>query len=155
MSASRVTVVAGAVLASMLVSVTAVGKEPGKSSAGKAVMVSADELKWVDLPDVPGVKTATVWGNPAKGPHRQFHKFPAGFAAPLHSHTADHSVVVVSGTLVLGTEGEADKRLGPGSYFEFTGKKKHTTKCEAGADCVLYSEGKSAWNVVMADAPKK
>jgi len=120
----------------------------------KATLVAVEELKWVDVPNTPA-KMATVKGDSAKGPHAAFIKLPGGFSAPLHSHTADHHVVVVAGTLTLTPEGGAAKKLGPGAWFEFTGKKKHVTTCDAGADCVLFSVGKAAWDLVPADAAKK
>jgi quercetin dioxygenase-like cupin family protein len=131
-------------------------KTPAKASGGKAVMMAADELKWIDPANSPpGVKMAVLWGDPAKGAHGAMHKFPAGFSAPLHFHTAGHHVIVVSGTLELTPEGEAAKKLVAGSYFSFTGKKKHVTTCMAGADCVLFVDCGGPWDVVMADAAKK
>lgn len=128
-------------------------KPAAKAGGGaKAVIVPVEEMKWVDPPNSPpGVKMAVAWGNPEKGPHGAFHKLPAGFDAPLHFHTANHKVVVVSGTLILTPEGGTEKKLGPGSYFSFSGKKKHTTKCDAGADCVIFSDTAGPWDVVMAD----
>ena len=120
----------------------------------QARLVGAADLKWVEVPDTP-VKMATVKGDSQKGAHAAFIRLPAGFSAPLHSHTADHHVVVVSGTLTLGPEGGTARQLGPGSWFEFTGRKKHTTACGAGADCVLFSVGSSAWDLVPAEASKK
>lgn len=127
-------------------------KAPAKSG-GKAILVAASEMKWVDPPNAPpGVKMAVAFGDPAKGPHGAFHKFPAGFEAPMHYHTAGHHVVVVSGTVDLMPEGEAAKKLGPGSYFSITGKKHHSTKCEAGAECLLFVDCGGAWDVVPIGA---
>ena len=127
-------------------------KAPAKASGGKAVLMAADELKWMDVQASPGVKMAVLWGDPSKGAHGAMQKLPAGFAVPLHYHSAGHHVAVISGTLELTPEGETAKKLGPGSYFSFTGKKKHTTTCVAGADCVLFVDCGGAWDVVMADA---
>ena len=150
---------AGAVVA---LSLSSTGyAEAGKAkapAAGKAVLWAAEEMKWSDLPDAP-VKRAVIWGDPAKGAHGALLKFPAGFEAPLHYHTADHHVVVVSGTAIMTPEGEASKRLGPGSTFSFTGKKKHTTKCDAASECVFFVDDAGRWDLVMVDAkmdaPKK
>jgi anti-sigma factor ChrR (cupin superfamily) len=141
-----------ALAAVSLMAAPAEAKSP--ASAGKATLVGVEELKWVDVPNTP-VKMATVKGDSAKGAHASFLKLPAGFSAPLHSHTADHHVAVVSGTMVLTPEGGTAKKLGPGSWFEFTGKKKHVTACDAGADCVIYVVSKGAWDLVPAEAPKK
>jgi uncharacterized cupin superfamily protein len=124
------------------------------ATAAKANLVGVDELKWVDVPNTPA-KMATVKGDSATGAHASFVKLPGGFSAPLHFHTADHHVAVVSGTAVLTPEGGTAKRLAAGSWFEFTGKMKHVTSCEAGADCVLFVVGKGPWDLVPVEAPKK
>lgn len=124
------------------------------ASTGKANLVGVGDLKWVDVPNTPA-KMATVKGDSAKGAHASFVKLPGGFSAPLHFHSADHHVVVVSGTMSMAPEGAAAKKLAAGSWFEFTGKMKHVTTCEAGPDCVLFVVGEAAWDLVPAEAPKK
>lgn len=119
--------------------------------ASSAVLVPAGELKWSDVPEFPGLKMAPVHGDPAKGPSHFFLRMPGGFAAGMHFHNADHWVAVVSGTLVLGPEGGAEKSLPAGSGFGFTGKKKHTTKCAAGEDCLLFIDARGKWDVIPAD----
>ena len=136
-----------------LATVSAAKQSAAQSTAPTASLVAAGELKWVDVPDTPA-KMATVKGDAAKGPHASFIKLPAGFSAPLHSHSADHDVVLVAGTLTMTPEGGTAKKLGPGSWFEFTGKKKHVTTCDAGADCVLFIVAKAAWDLVPATPAK-
>ena len=149
-----------AVLCSTLVALATVSAaaqpaaQTPQAAAPKANLVAAGELKWVDVPDTPA-KMATVKGDSAKGPHASLIKLPGGFSAPLHSHSADHQVVMVAGTLTLTPEGGTAKKLGPGSWFEFTGKKKHVTTCDAGADCVLFIVAKGAWDLVPADTATK
>ena len=136
-----------------LATVSAAAQAAAQAAVSTASIVAVGELKWVDVPDTPA-KMATVKGDAAKGPHASFIKLPGGFSAPLHSHSADHDVVVVAGTLTLTPEGGTARKLGPGSWFEFTGKKKHVTTCDAGADCVLFIAAKAAWDLVPADATK-
>ncbi len=116
-----------------------------------AVFAPVDALKWTDVPGAPGVQTSTVEGDATKGPHHFFLKFPAGFAAPVHHHTADHYGTIVKGTLVLTVDG-VEHRLPVGSYVGFTQKTKHATKCDAGAECIMFIDARSAWDVVMADS---
>lgn len=127
-----------------------------KKSGGKAVLVPSADVKWTDVEGVPGVKMAAVQGDPKKGANHAMHRLPAGFSAPVHHHTPDHYVTVVSGTLVLTVDGNETK-LPPGSYFAFTGRKPHATRCEAGADCTLFVDARGKWDVVMVDvkAPAK
>ena len=138
----RIKTVAIATLALLAAASTA-----GAFAKGAAVLLPAGEVKWADVPGFPGVQMAAVGGNPAKGPHHSMLKFTGGFEAPLHHHTTDHYGTVVAGTLVL-TSGGKEVRLPPGSYFAFTGKMPHTTKCEAGADCVLAIDARGKWDVV-------
>ena len=74
-------------------------------------------------------------------------KFDAGFAAPLHHHSSDHFVTVVSGTLILTVDGK-EQRLPAGSFFSFKSKKTHTTACAQGADCVLFADVRGKWDVI-------
>lgn len=125
--------------------------KPAAKPAGHAVLVAASDLKWSDVPEFPGLKIAALHGDPNKGAAHFFIKMPGGFSAPMHFHNADHWVAVISGTLVLGPEGGAEKSLPAGSGFSFTGKKNHTTKCAEGADCLLFIDAHSKWDVVPVD----
>ena len=136
-----------------LATVSAAAQSAAQSATPTASIVAVGDLKWVDVPDTPA-KMATVKGDSAKGPHASYIKLPGGFSAPLHSHSADHQVAVVAGTLTETPEGGVAKKLGPGSWFEFTGKKKHVTTCDAGADCVLFIVATAAWDLVPAVAAK-
>lgn len=118
-----------------------------KGMKGNAVIMPASDIKWTDVPDFPGVKMAVVQGDASKGPHHAFIKLPAGFTAPLHHHTADHYATILSGTVIFTIDGQ-DHKLSTGSYFSFTGKKSHVTKCEATADCVLFNDVRAKWDVV-------
>jgi quercetin dioxygenase-like cupin family protein len=125
----------------------------GVKEGGHAVLTPAAEVKWADVPGFPGVQMAVLGGNPGKGPHHSMLKFAGGFSAPVHHHSSDHYGTVVSGTLVLVVDGK-DNKLPSGSYFAFTGKAKHATRCEAGADCVVAIDARGKWDVVPADAKK-
>jgi len=103
------------------------------------------------VPEFPGLKIAALHGDPNKGAAHFFIKMPGGFSAPMHFHNADHYGAVISGTLVLGPEGGAEKSLPAGSGFSFTGKKNHTTRCAEGADCLLFIDARSKWDVVPVE----
>lgn len=120
--------------------------------AGDAVFVPAADVRWSDVPGTPGVQIAPLQGDPGKGPSHFFLKFAGGFSAPVHFHTANHYVTVVKGALILEVDGKAQK-LAAGSYFSFSGKKKHATRCEAGADCVLAMDARGKWDVMPAAKP--
>ena len=116
----------------------------------RPVPLAADGLKWMDLDPVgaPGVKIAALWGNPATGRFGAFLRLPAGFAAPLHTHTHAMKVVTVSGTYIQGPDGEAEFRLAPGSYLMQPGADyRHTTSCDRTSDCVFFVESEGAFDL--------
>ena len=110
-----------------------------KAPAAPVVWPAAD-IQWVDNPAIAGAKVAVLWGHPKVGRYGALKKLPAGGAMPLHTHTHDQHVVVLSGSIVLALEGSAPKELGPGSYAFIPGGHKHTADCKAGADCVYLEE---------------
>lgn len=143
------TLVAVLVVLAGLSSFTA--RAPAADKAKKpsgSLFVPVADIKWSDVPGMSGVQIAAVESDPSKGPAHFFIKFAGGFAAPLHHHTADHSGTVVSGTLALTVDGK-EQMLPAGSFFAFSGKAKHATRCVAGTDCVLSMDVRGKWDVVM------
>jgi len=127
---------------------------PWAYAADNAVLVPPGEIKWQDVPNAKGVQIAALQGDPSKGASHFFLKFAPGFSAPMHHHSANHYGAVVSGTMVLTVDGQ-ERKLPAGSYFAFTGKKPHATRCEAGAECVLSMDARGKWDVVQQKKQKK
>lgn len=131
--------------------------DDAKPAASRLVVMPAGEMKWTDLdPGAPGVKVTDLWGNHATGgAFGAIFKLPAGFAAPLHTHTHDMKVVIVSGTYIQGPEGKPEFRLGPGSYFmQPGGDYRHTTTCDKASDCVFLVESSGPFDLKPVAAPK-
>lgn len=117
------------------------------------VVVSAADLAWTDLDPVnaPGVKLALLWGDLADGPFGAFFELPAGFAAPLHFHTHDMKLVIVSGTYVQAPEGQPEFRLGAGSYLlQPGGDYFHTTSCDQASPCLFFVESEGGFDLHAA-----
>jgi quercetin dioxygenase-like cupin family protein len=133
-------------------------KSGGKMAAGKApVFVPAADVKWTDLDakNAPGVKIADMWGNHATGAYGSFIKFPAGFAAPLHTHPNEAKIIVISGTFVQAPEGKPEVRLGPGSYLLQPGAGyKHVTSCDKASDCVFFAQSNGKFAINVVEPPK-
>src|SRR5262249_37585651 len=120
------------------------------------IMPSAD-LKWMDLDPkgAPGVKIADLWGDHTKGAFGAIVKFPAGFAAPLHTHTNAYKIVVLSGTFIQGPEGKPEFRLGPGSYLWQPGEAyKHTTGCDKASECTFLIDSPGMFDLKPVEAAK-
>lgn len=128
-----------------------------KPAASRLVVTPASDVKWADLDPTgaPGVKIADLWGNHATGAYGAFLRLPAGFAVPLHTHTHDMKVVIVSGTYIQSPEGKPEFRLGPGSYFmQPGGSYRHTTSCDKASDCVFFAESNGPFDLKVVDAGK-
>jgi len=126
------------------------------SKGGKEFVArSASDMTFAALPGgPPGPVLATLWGDPTKGAYGAIEKFPAGFSAPLHTHSGDHKVVIISGTWIHGEEGKPDVRLGPGSYLFQPANQKHTTACDTGSECVFFIESLGKFDIKMAGEKK-
>lgn len=121
------------------------------------LVMPAGDMKWADLDPTgaPGVKVADLWGNHATGAFGALLKLPAGFAAPLHTHTHDMKVVIISGTYIQSPDGRPEFRLGPGSYFlQPGGDYRHTTTCDKASDCVFLVESGGPFDLKLVDAGK-
>jgi mannose-6-phosphate isomerase-like protein (cupin superfamily) len=112
----------------------------------RAYFTPRAELKWM-AGAIPGVSSAAVEGDMAKGPCRFYLKYAAGFVAPVHHHSPDHYVTTVSGNLVVVVDGK-DHPVPAGSYFALLGKQPHGARCEGREDCVMFIDAKGAWDVV-------
>jgi quercetin dioxygenase-like cupin family protein len=108
-------------------------------------------LKWADA-GIPGVSTAVVQGDMAKGPSHFYLRYPAGFVSPVHHHSPDHYATTVSGSLSLTMDGK-EQRLSPGSYFSFAGKAPHVARCAGPEACVMFIDARGAWDVVVEQKP--
>ena len=119
-------------------------------AGAKPVMMLPDGLKWEPNPGDPTVKMAVLWGDAAMGPHGAFHKFPAGFLTPLHTHSAELRIVVISGTMAMAGEDGIEHRFPAGSYYTQPTTFKHTTKCLEGSECIalVVANGKFDLNPV-------
>jgi anti-sigma factor ChrR (cupin superfamily) len=134
-----------------------VGTSAGRQAGNAPIPIPATDLKWTDLDPkgAPGVKVAELWGSHEKGAFGAFFKLPAGFAAPLHTHTRAMKLVIVSGTYIQGPEGKPEFRLGPGSYLmQPGGNYRHTTSCSQAADCVFFVESDGAFDLKPVAAGK-
>ena len=85
-----------------------------ETGAVAPVFIPAADLKWIDLDPkgAPGVKVADLWGDHQKGEFGALFTLPAGFTAPLHTHTHEMKVVIVSGTYIQIPDGKTEVPTG-------------------------------------------
>ena len=73
-------------------------------------MVTAADLKWVDVPSLPpGAKIAVIEGPLNEAVPSTFRlRFPADYKIPAHWHPAIEHVTVISGTINIGVGEKLD-----------------------------------------------
>ena len=148
------------VLASVVLAQAPGGAKPKsahKAGGSHAVLTPAADMKWTALdPNAPGVMISDLWGDHTKGAFGALNKFPAGWTAPLHTHTHDMKAIVVSGTWIHTPEGKPEVRLGPGSYMlQPGGNYKHTSACDKASECVMFIESSGPFDMHPVEAAKK
>jgi Domain of unknown function (DUF4437) len=141
--------------ASFVLAAVVSAQAPGGSAP---IFKRSGDLIWVDLDPTgaPGVRISDVWGDHTKTGYGAFLEFPAGFLSPLHTHTDDIKIVVVSGTYTQAPEGKPTVRLGPGSYaFQPGGNYKHVSGCEKASKCVLFIESTGPFDLLPVGTAAK
>ena len=121
-----------------------------------AVVWPAENIKWQDMPmkdGPPGAKVAVLWGNMKKGAYGALVKLPAGMNNPLHTHSSDTKLVVISGTFWYAPEGGEKKSLGPGSYLLVPKGVKHTSGTDS--ECFAFQEGNGKFDFKPVKMVKK
>lgn len=79
-----------------------VGQQPPMFPKG-VVIVRAGEVQWKDYPGRPGVMLSVIEGDLAKpGPFLMRVKFPAGYAAPPHTHPTLEHTTILTGSMRIG-----------------------------------------------------
>jgi len=129
------------------------GASAQKKMNKEEVLWAADDLKWEPLAGAPpGVMSVMLWGDNTKGAYGGLTKFPAGFKAPLHSHTYTTKIVVIKGAYTYN-----GKKYGPGSYVSVPAGVKHESGGVADSESIFFIEqsGKFDLNVVDLHAAKK
>jgi anti-sigma factor ChrR (cupin superfamily) len=144
----------------------ACGLFSGLASESKAqhksdhVMLAPTELKWTDLPSLPGVKIAVIEGPLNEPVPIMFRlKFPANYKVAPHWHPGIEHVTVISGTLNMGIGDVFDQSkthaLTPGSVAIMQPKTHHFVWTSEETIGQVHSIG--PWSVTYvnpADDPK-
>jgi quercetin dioxygenase-like cupin family protein len=94
------------------------------------VIVRPEEIKWQAAPDIPGLQTAVISGDPSKpGLYVLRVKFPPGVMTRPHVHNQDRLVSVLQGTWWVGTGAGFDpdktKPLKAGSFMKHPAGAEH------------------------------
>lgn len=97
-------------------------------------------LAWSDCPAfMPrGCGIAVVHGDPAGDNADVFFRVPPKARIPLHWHTSNERMVLVSGRLRVQVDGQEPVMLGVGTYGLMPARRPHSATCESEVPCVLF-----------------
>jgi quercetin dioxygenase-like cupin family protein len=139
-----------------LLAASAVLGQSAMGAAGTPTIRPAADMKWAPIsPDNPQVMISDLWGDHTKGAYGALIKFPAGWETPLHTHTSDFRIVVISGTFIHTPQGKPASSLTAGSYlFQPGGTYVHATACGKASECMIFTEGNGAFDLKPVE-PKK
>ena len=127
-----------------------------KEMPGEAARaLSAEEMNWLDLMEVPGALRAVLWGDAAKGAYGAWNKWPPGTDAGAFTQSADSRIVVMSGTLLYSAETGPPKDLAAGSYVFVPAGQVRSLKCAEGIDCIFFNEQPGPFDFNRVTSPKK
>lgn len=144
----RTLVLVGLVCLCIFFATSLLAREPMKAP-GKDVIWAAPDIKWEPGP-APGIHVATLWGDWKKGAFGVLVKFDPGFVNPMHHHSHDLKLIVISGTFVHTPEGGTPVMLPPGSYFMQAANTKHTSGCSGSEGCEFFMSGDKAFDSIPA-----
>jgi quercetin dioxygenase-like cupin family protein len=126
------------------------------------VMVNLNDIKWVDAPPgLPaGAKISVLSGDPSKaGPFTIRASFPANYKVSPHTHPTYENVVVLEGTLNMGSSEKFDESkstaLNAGGYSAIPANHPHFVFTKDKAVIQINGEGPFVINYINpADDPR-
>jgi quercetin dioxygenase-like cupin family protein len=126
------------------------------------IMLNTGDFKWMDAPPgLPaGAKMAVLSGDPSKpGPFTLRATFPENYKVPPHTHPSYENVVVLEGTLYMGSGEKIEESkamaLDAGGYSAIPAKAPHYVFCKDKVTVQINGEGPFAINYINpADDPR-
>ena len=93
-------------------------------------VVKPSMIKWEQIEGLPeGCMASNLTADSNTAPFVSMFKLPRGTRVPMHWHSANRIVTVISGTLVLGKEGKHEEGMGieipAGGYARVPAKSPH------------------------------
>lgn len=117
----------------------------------KMVALDPQKLEFITVPDMPACATAAILrGNPRWGPAWVLLKLASGCRVPWHWHTANESLVVISGRGTLAMKDGPPLRFAPGAYTSLPSHHAHQASCSR--SCLLFNTADAAFDIHYVNA---
>ena len=117
----------------------------------KAEIMTPETLKFTPIPDMPGCASAAILrGNPRSGPAWVLLKLASGCRVPWHWHTANETLVVISGRGTVEMKDGPPLPFVPGAYASLPSHHAHQASCSRA--CLLFNGADAAFDIHYVDA---
>lgn len=118
------------------------GMLAAQTSGGQAAVSKPAEQKLMQFPNLPDcAKGAVVDGDPGTGPSTILAKWPAGCKVPMHWHTPNENLVIVSGGGKLDMKDGGAQNVAQGAFVHMPSKHQHAFTCTSACTFYLVSDG--------------
>jgi mannose-6-phosphate isomerase-like protein (cupin superfamily) len=137
----------------MLVALAAVGGSvpTHAEDTEQVVTVNPQTLKFTEVPDMPACASAAILrGNPRYGPAWVLLKLASGCQVPWHWHSANETLVVISGRGALSMKDGPPLQFAPGAYASLPSHHQHHANCTR--TCLLFNGADAAFDIHYVDA---
>jgi quercetin dioxygenase-like cupin family protein len=118
------------------------------------IVLNPQTLKFTPIPDMPDCASAAILrGNPRSGPAWVLLKLASGCRVPWHWHTANETLVVVSGRGSLAMKDGPPLQFVPGAYASLPAHHAHQASCSRA--CLLFNGADAAFDIHYVDQTGK
>jgi anti-sigma factor ChrR (cupin superfamily) len=108
-------------------------------------VILPEGLQWQQI--IEGVEFAAAHGDWETGTHHKYVRFAPGVTAPLHVHSSNFKLVVISGgfTHTLSND-ETPVAFAPGTYIHGISNQPHINSCISEEPCIVFSVYEGAFD---------
>ena len=137
----------------VLAAVAAAGRSTSTHAkdADEMISLSPQALKFTAIPDMPACASAAILrGDPRSGAAWVLLRLSSGCRVPWHWHTANESLLVVSGRGTLAMKDGRPLQFAPGAYASMPSHHVHQATCVR--TCLLFNVADAAFDIHYVDA---
>ena len=137
----------------MLGAAAAVGESLPTHANDTAQMITLrpQAMKFTPIPDLPGCASAAILrGDPRTGPAWVLLKLASGCRVPWHWHTANETLLVISGRGTLAMKDGPTLQFVPGAFASLPSHHIHQATCSRA--CLLFNIADGAFDIHYVDA---
>jgi len=132
----------------VLVAVAAMGRSVPAHAKDPDEMITLNPqtLKYIAIPDMPACATAAILrGNPRWGPAWVMLRLASGCRVPWHWHTANETLLVVTGRGTVVAKEGPPLQFAPGAFAYLPSHHQHQASCSR--TCLLFNTADAAFDI--------